>query len=206
MRTLYINLKNALPLKHKQWSSFLQASLSICLLWQLLFSHVLCPSILSCALLPPPSVVFDESTFILCLTQSSIWLSTLCSNNPHACACTHKWVLLSDHPRAHQAAVRTLNMHKSLVWYTSYEQISHFLLGPHINISELKAAIYSGFKLFHRTEMCQRASMEYEHFNANRNRTGNGSSTTGFATFLHYFLPFCLVICWSKSWYGSKPH
>lgn len=31
---------------------------------------------------PPPSVVFDKSTFSLCFSHSSIWLSTLCLPSP----------------------------------------------------------------------------------------------------------------------------
>ena len=43
------------------------------------------PCVLSlCLSLSPPSVVFDESTFSLCFSQSSICLSTLCLTSPHA--------------------------------------------------------------------------------------------------------------------------
>lgn len=151
LRTRHINLKMCCHQNTNTNLSFPKPSLSICMLWHLLFPHVCCPSILSCALLLPPSVVFDESTFILCLTQSSIWLSTLCSNNPHACACTHKWVLLSGHPHAHQAAVHTHSFWTCTNHLYGTQTISRFqgfLLDPHINISGLKAAIYSGFKLF----------------------------------------------------------
>ena len=80
------------------------------MLWHFSPAACFCPSILSSFSLPPPSAVFDGSTFSLCLSQSSIWLSTLCLEKP-SCMRTHNvHVNIAVWPLPHkQTAAHTEN-------------------------------------------------------------------------------------------------
>lgn len=50
----------------------------------------------------PPNAAFDESTFSLCFSQSSICLSTLCLRSPHGRRCAR---MNLTHARAHPHAL-----------------------------------------------------------------------------------------------------